>query len=153
MNKRDEESLVSIKVHLEAVLFDANAVALCLDLYRLCQIWDDWYDGDISSKDDILQSFRIALFEIPTNPFFDAFRKTLTPLLLSVLQQWEVANQMEDGKESPEKSYMLRAGVYQIFHMCLFLAHGDEHAKKHGKDVYSIYGEDVVGFLRSEDDA
>ena len=143
----------SIYQNLKLILKDENAVQMCLDLFKICQIWDDLHDKDSVDNDSLSNVFRIALIDLPDNLFYDKFRFQLRPLIMSTILQWETANLMEDAKESPNKSYMLRAGIYGIFHMCVYLLHGPEVARKAGVIIYGFYGETVDDFLKGDDNA
>ena len=137
--------------NLKLVLNDENAIQMCLHLFKISQIWDDLHDGDSVDNNGLSDVFKMILVDLPDNPFYDKFRFQLRPLILSTILQWETANLMEAAKESPDKSYMLRAGIYGIFHMCVYFAHGSEVAKKAGPIIYSFYGETVNNFLKNKE--
>lgn len=143
----------AIHSRLCLILKNENAVQMCLDLFKISQTWDDLHDGDPVDNDRLSEVFKTALVSLPDNPFYDKFRFQLRPLIMSTILQWESANSMEKLKQSPHKSYMLRAGIYSIFHMCVFLLHGPKIARKTGPAIYEIYGETPDNFLKGDENA
>lgn len=132
---------------------EQTAVAYCLDLAYISHLWDDLIDKDKQRTDEeINNAFMAALFTIPTNPFFRKYESELRPLMASVVQQWEVSNVLEIGDESDrEKAYMLRAGIYQIFHYCAQLVGGLQWGRKIGPEIYRFYEETVTSYQEVED--
>lgn len=117
------------------------AVRACMDLLEVAHLWDDIEDKD----KDILSAapMRKAIIDLPSNPFWAAHQSTLLPILQSVFLQWKAANFLEksDMQDDKNKAYMLRASLYQVFHMVAAICGGIDWAEQIGHEVYRLYGE------------
>lgn len=122
---------------------DKNAVGYCLELVQISHVWDDLKDGDDPSRDRIDAAFEALLLDVPTNPFFAAHAGALTTMHRSVILQWHTANAFETAREEPQlpKAYMLRAGLFQIFHMVAALKGGMTWARQLGPEIWRAYDE------------
>ena len=120
---------------------NASAVSLALMLIEVSHAWDDLIDGDEVSKDDINKVFKYLIFDIPTNPVYRAI-PSMPDHLLNVFLRWRDATQMEtEGDPDLEKTYMLRAGLYDMFSLIAFYMYGDEWAQEIGPEIRKLYGE------------
>jgi hypothetical protein len=131
--------------------FQGNAAAtmLCLDLLEIVHVWDDLIDKDKPVSDgQIDAAFRKLMLDLPMNPFWQAHSGMLIPALQSSWLQWHAANVMERELRpgDKEKAYMLRAAVYQVFHLCAALCGGFEWAKSVGPEIYRLYGETAESY-------
>lgn len=129
-------------------LSDKNAINLSLDLWDVCQVWDDLIDGDSVSKDDINEAFLKCLLRIPTNPISLAMPE-LPYHIYNVFLRWRDSDLIERSAPTGEdlnKSYMLRAGVYDLFILIAAKLYGDEHAKNIGVKVRKYYGEKLEDY-------
>lgn len=126
-----------------------GAVNLCMMLVEIAHAWDDIVDGDDIAETDVNRIFRYLIFDIPKSPIYQAI-PSLPDHLLNVFLRWRDANKLE-RMEPPEveKSYMLRAGIYDIFQLIAYHMYGDEWAEEIGPKVRLLYGETIEG-LRGE---
>ena len=131
------------------------AVKLCLDLVFIAHVWDDLYDKDRErTGEDISNAFRIALVEIPENPFYIQNLSDLRPLMMNVILQWQDANVLEHGNDHDKHmAYMLRAGIVQVISYCAYLIGGVEYAKEVGPDIRRLYEEGLQDFLKEFENA
>lgn len=127
-----------IQGHLMKLFNNSQATKLCTDYFIVSQVWDDLIDGEEVSKSNIHSVFRLALCEIPSNPFYLQFNSYLQPVIDINISKWLVANEYEDRKEQLHKAYMLRAGIYDLFAMCYKLIHGP---LIDCSPIYNLYGE------------
>ena len=68
------------------------------DIVSTVQHFDDMLDGDVEiPAADHMRFATLALFEIPTNPFFIRHQLHLLPLIKFSLQGWEDATELELG--------------------------------------------------------
>lgn len=144
-----------LKLNLTNLLVNENAVTFCMDLFQVSQLFDDSYDNTLT-KEQTYELLELTMVKIPQNPFYQAFFNKLQPLFESNILQWQSANMIEEGdnKESLEKSYMLRANIYQIFHYCAKLLFGSEYAQQNSFNFQVLYGEKLEEykkeFIKSE---
>mgnify|MGYP003648416597 CR=1 FL=1 len=128
---------------------NSNAAMLCLDLWHVVQTWDDLYDNDEVTKDDINETFRRLIYNIPTNPFYAEHAHELAPLIHNMMIQWQIANTFEVDQKSGDlnKAWMLRASIYQIWVYIAGLAVDPQWASVVGPDVWRTYGETLEKFI------
>ncbi len=118
-------------------------------LTEVSHIWDDLVDGDKTvSPREASRAFRMLAIELPTNVFYRANFDHIHPVLVSVWLQWTAATTMEAAPSSGdrEKCYMLRAGLYQLYHTFAVLTGGVEWAEEIGPEIYRAYGEQLETF-------
>ena len=131
---------------------DANAVRFCIDLVYILHLWDDLYDRDRErTKEDINAAFRIALVDMPGNPFYFSCIGELKTLIMNTILQWQDANKLETQPQSDHDlhmAYMLRAGLLQIFNYCAYLIGGPEWVEQVGPDMRRMYEENFFDYLQ-----
>ena len=150
MNVLDSKEVTPALAESLSHYLDPDAVKLCLELLYLANFYDDVYDGD--KPKDVYKALMIDMVSIRRNPFYLRFQDELNTLITSMSLQWIAANKLEEGKEHLEKSYMLRAGAYQIFAYCAFLCGGLDHYKNCGHEIYKLYGETFQDYSQEVND-
>ena len=125
-----------------------SAISLSMMLLEVCHVWDDIVDGDPVTTDDVNRVFRYLIYDIPINPVYKAI-PSMPDHLLNIYLKWRDATAME-SEENPdlEKTYMLRASLYDMFSMIAFYLYGDEWAKEIGPSVRKLYGETLDDLRR-----
>ena len=125
-----------------------SAISLSMMLLEVCHVWDDIVDGDPVTTDDVNRVFRYLIYDIPINPVYKAI-PSMPDHLLNIYLKWRDATAME-AEENPdlEKTYMLRASLYDMFSMIAFYLYGDEWAKEIGPSVRKLYGETLDDLRR-----
>ncbi|MDZ7905169.1 MAG: hypothetical protein U5N55_04900 [Cypionkella sp.] len=104
--------MTDIKALLEPIGLPASALEWLCDLWLVTQVLDDRADGD---KTDAAENAAAAIFvRMPMNPFYDANRMALIPVLAVQLAKWRAANAAENAGLADEKSFMWRAGYYDV---------------------------------------
>lgn len=131
---------------------DQMAVAFCMDIVFIAHLWDDLIDKDKPICDDEINfAFIAALNTIPSNPFYRLHAGQLQTIIMSAILQWQTANILDAGsQEDIDKSFMLRASIYQIFHFTAYLIGGLQWANEIGPDVWRFYSEKKDSFLEVE---
>lgn len=118
---------------------DEEAIAFAVVLWDALQEWDDLEDEG-KCKHNALLSW--LAFGKEYTPYFARNAHILRPIFLSVYLQWRVANVLDRGDRlDVAKSYMLRAGLYGMWHVMAWLAGGDDWAAEVGPEIYRTYGE------------
>lgn len=119
---------------------DPGAVTFANRLYDACQRWDDLEDEGSCKGANALLSWLAWGKEY--EPYFMAHAHILRPVMLSMYLQWRASNVLDRGDPSDvSKSYMLRAGIYGVWHVMAWLAGGDDWAAEVGPEIYRSYGE------------
>ena len=133
---------------------DQWALQFCIDIMFIAHLWDDLIDGDPRASKDINEAFRIALIDIPKNPFYSAYIGELRPVMMNVILQWQDANVLEIGdREDRAKAYMLKASVLQLFNYCAYLIGGPAWAAEVGPGLRRLYEESIFDYLKEKDHA
>ena len=148
IDKQEQKLIQKLDMFLQG---NIDAVRFCKDLIALIHVWDDLIDRDVERTDnEINDAFRIALIEIPSNPFYRAYQNHFIPLIMNCILQWEDANKMEAGDDLDNKkmAWMLRASVVQIISYCAFIIGGMEWSRKIGVSIREMYEEKLEDFLK-----
>lgn len=117
---------------------DDGAVAFAEQVWHAAQEWDDFED---EGKGDS-RLFAWLAFGKEYDPFFKANADIMRPVMLSMYLQWRAANVLDRGTRlDVAKSYMLRAGVYNVWHVMAWVIGGDDWAVEVGPEIYRMYSE------------
>jgi len=126
------------------------AVELGVTLFEISQAWDDLVDGDAISPDEINRCFLNCLVIIPLNPVA-AMMPELPHHIYNVFLRWRDATWLENNEPTDDnlnKSYMLRAGLYDVFVLIAAKLFGDQYASTIGPSVRKFYGEQLKEFKK-----
>ena len=125
---------------------DVDAAALCMNLIYVAHLWDDLIDRDKERADaEINMAFRIALFDIPANPFYVKFSRLLQPQILSVILQYEAANVLERQGNAGQKgaAYAMRNAVLHVVGTCIYAVGGQEWYDTASVEFYEFLSENT----------
>lgn len=98
--------------HFNTIGIPQDAGQFLLILWDFIQMVDDKVDGDTPEHAD-----RVAwdmLVGLPCNPFYRQYTDVLTPILMLQIRKWRVCNIREKAGKADAKTYMWRAGYYDI---------------------------------------
>lgn len=119
---------------------DEAACDFAEKLWTAAQEWDDLHDEGQCENHNALLSW--LAFGKEYTPYFAQHAHILRPVFLTVYLQWRAANVLDRGSESDVvKAYMLRAGLYSMWHVMAWIAGGDDWAAEVGPEIYRSYGE------------
>lgn len=131
---------------------DEAAIHFARQLWTAAQEWDDLEDEGRCGNANALLSW--LAFGKEYTPYFAAHAHVLRPIFLSVYLQWRAANVLDRGDRlDVAKAYMLRAAIYQMWHVMAWLAGGDDHAAEVGPEIYRTYGETPEDLWKEFNDA
>lgn len=121
---------------------DEEAVHFALQVWECAQEWDDLEDEGKCNHNALLSWLAFTKEYIP---YFARNGHLLRPALLQMYLAWRAANVLDRGDENDvAKAYMLRAGVYGVFHLMAWIAGGDDWAAAKGPEIYRFYGETLA---------
>ena len=121
--------------------FRGNADALDFSrlLWEAMQSWDDLEDEGRTDHNPLISWLT---FGKEYHPYFMQYGHILRPVMLGVYLQWRASNVLDRGDRlDVAKSYMLRAGIYNLYHVMAWIEGGDEWAAEVGPEIYRAYGE------------
>lgn len=132
----------------EALHLPPDAVDWLISLYDAFQFFDD-----VADKDEITrESFDKVLWDVfvamPQNPFFIKEAHQLIPLVGAQILKWQASDKAERGKNADAKSFVWRAGYYDIVLFSVALIHGPKAATAVSENVMRLYGETLEDYLK-----
>ena len=131
---------------------DAGACEFAAMLWSAIQEWDDLEDEGSTINHNALLSW--LAFGKEYHEYFMRNGHILRPTLLVMYLQWRAANALDRGdRDDVSKAYMLRAGIYSVYHVMAWLAGGDDWAAEMGPEIYRSYGETVESLWTEFNDA
>ena len=129
-----------------------DAVNFAVALWVAAQEWDDLEDEGRCESHNRLLSW--LAFGKEYTPYFASHAHLLRPVFLSVYLQWRTANVLDRGDANDvAKSYMLRAGLYGLWHLMAWIEGGDDWAAEVGPEIYRSYGETPAELLKEMQNA
>lgn len=119
---------------------DEDAVHFALSMWQAAQEWDDIEDEGRCENHNALLAW--LAFGKEYHPFFVQHSHILRPSLLQMYLNWRAANVLDHGdRNDVAKAYMLRAGIYSVWHMMAWIIGGNDWAEEVGPEIYRSYGE------------
>ena len=125
----------------------APAVDWLMMLYGAIQVFDDVADGDIVKRQDLNATIWNTLVGMNRNIFWIENAQTLTPIVANMILKWQASDQAERAGRADARSFVWRAGFYDVVLMTVALCHGSNHATEVASDVMAIYGEKLEDYL------
>lgn len=137
-----------IEMHLRSAfdLPDA-AIGWLIGMWDAIQFLDDVADGETIARSAQDQAFNQLLVAMPSNPFFAANAGTLLPVVAVQLLKWQASDMVERAGKADAKSYMWRAGYYDLVLLVIQICHGYDKALVAAPTVMSLYGETLADYL------
>lgn len=109
----------ALSEHLANLDLPADAREWLMDLWRAIQVIDDAKDGTANPE---AADIAFGLFvRMPMNAFWQANQGSLLPVLALAVIKWRAANQAEAAGHADARSYMWRAGFYDVAAMVAHL--------------------------------
>lgn len=127
-------------------LGDEDAVRFAASLWDAAQQWDDIEDEGRCANPNGLLAW--LAFGKEADPFFMRAAHTLRPVMLTMFLDWQTANVLErsGADDDVAKAWMLRAGIYRVWHAMAWALGGYDHAARVGPAIWRLYGEGLNEF-------
>ncbi len=123
------------------------------DVWAAIQLFDDVADGDKITDDELNRVVWAVFVKFPQNPFYRANVDTLTPVMALQIIKWRAANAVENAGKSDERSYMWRAGYYDLVLTVCMLCFGEKIETGKICDALMLYGETYEEYEKEMNDA
>lgn len=140
---------------LQEWICDAAAIRFVLDVFEVCEVWDDLVDKDKPiCNERINRAFATALIEINANPFYQRFYANISPVLLIGLNQWLDANKLDKGSKSDRAlAYVLRGWYCELVSEAIYLLHGWDRLRDVSMEIKRLFFlyEDLEDFMAEVD--
>lgn len=118
-------------------LQNVDAVRFCVDVSQFSEVFDDYVDADVAvQKSDMVKAVFNALYYIPANPFFNANRNTLLPIMFLFVNAWLDSNELAGGTESEKAlAYTLKGLGVEILLACIGITRGTDYLRTVSADI------------------
>jgi hypothetical protein len=138
---------------IETLALPDQAVAWLMGMWDAIQFLDDVADGDIIFRDQIDRALNQLLVAMPSNPFFVAHASALLPVVAVQLLKWQASDKAEREGFADARSYMWRAGYYDLVLLVVQICHGYDIAVNMAPVVMGLYGEKLEDYQKEFEDA
>lgn len=139
----------SLRDNFEALELPEAAIQWLLELWNATQVFDDVVDGDEVDRADVDRAIWALLAGMPSNEFYQQHQSWLIPALAQSTLKWMASDLAERSGCADERSYMWRAGYYDIVCLVVGLVHGPSSEKSW--QALSLYGEACKEYLKEFD--
>ena len=120
---------------------DADAVRFILQFSDICELFDDLIDKDRDIPDDhVIRVLFCVLTELPVNPFFDKWKQHLIPIIVTGINAWLDANELEKGDENDRVfAYVLRDWYMEFVSFVIYATRGRDYMREVSMDVRHFF--------------
>lgn len=138
-----------LKENLQRVFaLPAPAVEWLLMLWNAIQVFDDVADGDPVEREDLNATIWNTLVGMNQNTFWLANSQTLAPIVASMILKWQASDQAERAGKADARSFVWRAGYYDVVLMVVAVCHGTQRATHAAQQVMELYGETLENYMK-----
>lgn len=130
----------------DALALPSDAVEWLVDLWNLIQVLDDVADGDAIDRPDLDRAIWSCLAGMPSNSFYQQHQAWLLPACAQMVLKWMASDLAERNGDADERSYMWRAGYYDVVMTVTSLVHGP--SSEMAFRALAMYGETAAEYLK-----
>lgn len=147
MTKKDYEEIL-LHEFREKLNLPPMAIEWLMDVWDLAQTFDDLADGDNEDLEPEALDKAIwnGLIRMPSNSFYDQHKAWLIPAMAMMHLKWMAANIAERNGLADERSYVWRAGYYDLVCLVTALVHGPSSERSYA--ALTIYMESCADYLK-----
>jgi hypothetical protein len=132
----------------EGLFLPIDAIKWLLDLFHAFQIFDDFADNDAVDRKDLNVLIWNTLVGMQQNPFYMANSYCLSSIVGLNILKWQASDTVERSGNADAKSYVWRAGYYDIVLAVVQLCHGPVFAAQNAHIVLGLYGETYDDYMK-----
>lgn len=137
-----------LQSHLETIGLPADAVRWLVDMWQAIQTFDDVADGDAVSRGDLDRALWSSLCGLQMNPFHVQNAAALVPVVALQILKWHGSDVAERAGAADARSYMWRAGFYDLVLMVTALSLGVDASREKAALIMGMYGETLPDYLK-----
>ncbi len=138
-----------LKENLQRVfMLPAPVVEWLVMVYDAIQVFDDVADGDVVERKDLNVTIWNTMVGMHQNAFFMTNSHHLVPLLATMVLKWQASDIAERAGQADARSFVWRAGFYDLILMAVSLTHGPGFATKNAHLVMGLYGETFEEYMK-----
>jgi hypothetical protein len=122
-------------------IVDRHAIEFILQFFDFCEVIDDLWDQDKEvTKADLTRILFVALTGLPLNPFLVNYRSEIVPILVTGINAWLDANELEKGSDNDKVfSYVLRDWYAELIAFVIYLTRGQDYMREVSMDVRRFF--------------
>ena len=143
-----DEAAQSLVVHFQELALPPAAAEWLLDVWQMIQALDDVADGDAIERPRLDGAIWASLVTMPANPFYLANAQALQAGLALLVLKWQASDDAEREGQADARSFVWRAGYYDLVLLVVLLTKGHATAMKNAKKVMHLYGETLHEYLK-----
>jgi len=141
----------SLMYHFNQLDLPDDACDWLLQLWNLTQVFDDVADQDDIQRADLDRAIWSSLVAMPSNGFYIRHSTWLVPALAQMVLKWQASDLAERGGLADERSYMWRAGFYDVVCLAVSLVHGPSSEKAY--KALALYAEGCAEYMKEFENA
>jgi|GEM_PF-1407950 len=113
------------------------AVRFIIDFGDACELFDDLIDRDKELEDGhVIRVLFSLLTEMPLNPFWDEHKGALIPVIVTGINAWLDANELEKGDDHDQVfSYVLRDWYMELLAFVIYLTRGRDYMRSVSMEI------------------
>lgn len=138
----------SLRQHFSSLMLPPAAQEWLLMLWQVIQTFDDYADGDPVDRARLDATIWNTLVALPQNPFYTQHAGALSAALSVAILKWQASDRVERDGKADVKSFMWRAGFYDVVLLVVQLVHGPAAATAVANKVLDFYGEHLDEYLK-----
>lgn len=138
----------SLVVHFQNLELPPEAAAWLMDVWHMIQTLDDVADGDAVERPHLDRVIWASLVTMPANPFYLANAPALQAGLATMVLKWQASDDAERAGKADARSYIWRAGYYDLVLLVVLLTKGHAGAMNKAMTVMHLYGETLHEYLK-----
>jgi hypothetical protein len=143
---------MTAETHLSQHFMDLRlppaAAEWLLGVWNAIQVLDDAADNDPIDRKDLHRAIYDLFVDLPSNPFFVHNAVALLPALSLMVLKWKASDDAERAECADARSFVWRAGYYDVVLAVVVAAHGRAEALAVARGVLSLYGETLDEYLK-----
>lgn len=128
-----------------------DASAWLFTVWKMIQTFDDFADGDTVSRKRLDDVILDSLVRMPGNSFFQRNSSWLLPALMQMVIKWQASDLAERNGKADARSYVWRAGFYDVVCLVATLVHGP--SSELALTALSMYGETFEQYMEEFENA
>jgi len=137
-----------LRQNFEALDLPPDAADMLIQLWNVAQFFDDCADGGRIKRADLNRTLWDCLVGIQLNRFYANNSAMLIPVISTAIMKWQGSDATERRGAADARSYMWRAGFYDVVMMTCIIAHGPDVATSQAGMVMRNYGETLADYMQ-----
>ena len=120
---------------------DPEAISFFLMFGDICELFDDVIDQDKPIPKEHTVRVLFSVFAgLPFNRFFDAYKNQLVPIIITGINAWLDANELERGTPNEQVfAYVLRDWYVELLSFIIYTLRGHEYLRGLSMDIRHFF--------------